>query len=246
MDDLDLRMKKILIVDDEPDLLEIISSEFYLLDSIVFQADSIEKATNILNNNSIDLVISDIRMPHKTGIDLLKFIKNKNPIHPPVILMSGYTDASIQEIFHLGAEGFLAKPFRLEELILTSSRVLKTENLNFDLFKDDKLTEIVLNFNFNLNETIENQSFCLGRGGCSFLIPYQTEIPLNQNEFVFVFHFQDMILKGSGWTRWSEHDSKSNSIKIGLEFHKLDSESHKNIKEYINRNKIIPYIPHLK
>jgi hypothetical protein len=97
-----------------------------------------------------------------------------------------------------------------------------------------------------LSEAIEKQSFSLGRGGCSFLIPYQTEIPLNQNEFVFSFHFQDMILKGSGWNRWSEHDSKSNSIKIGLEFHKLDSESHKNIKDYINRHKMIPYIPHFK
>jgi CheY-like chemotaxis protein len=246
MDDVDLKRKKILIVDDEPDLLEIISSEFDLLDSIVFQADSIEKAIQILKSHSIDVVISDVRLPHKTGIDLLKFIKNKNPIHPPVILMSGYTDASIQEIYNLGAEGFLAKPFRLEELILTTSRLLKTEDLNVDLFQDDKLIEIALNFNFNLIEAIEKKAFSIGRGGCSFLIPYQTEIPLNQNEFVFSIQFQNIILKGSGWARWSEHDSKSNSIKIGLEFHKLDSESHKIIKEYINRHTIIPYIPHLK
>ncbi len=116
MSDVLLQNKTLLIVDDEPDLRGILSSELEYLGAKVYQAENVSAAKFIIDQHHIDLVISDIRMPGGTGIDLLNYIKSKSSDAPPVILITGFADISNKSAIEKGAAALLSKPFLLEDL----------------------------------------------------------------------------------------------------------------------------------
>jgi CheY-like chemotaxis protein len=113
---------KILVVDDEPDLREIISSRFQMEGSHVTLAENGESALKILERNDFDAVISDIRMPGKSGTELLEVLKatqNTSPKKalPAVILISGFCDLAHKDALARGATALLVKPFDLDDMI---------------------------------------------------------------------------------------------------------------------------------
>jgi len=116
--------KSILVVDDEIDLREIIASEFQYLGADVFVASSILVAQDILKDQKIDLVISDIRMPGGSGVELLDFVKKIPNSKTAMILISGFADFSIQEALIKGVDGYISKPFQLDDIISSASKCL--------------------------------------------------------------------------------------------------------------------------
>ncbi len=87
--------KNILIVDDEVDICDII--EFHIsemTDYRSFKAHNIQKAINILKSENIEVVISDVRMPQGSGMELLDYIKNLPPPRPHVIIISALYEKS--------------------------------------------------------------------------------------------------------------------------------------------------------
>jgi two-component system response regulator PilR (NtrC family) len=109
-------LSRILVVDDEESmrkLLEIaLGKEGYRLTL----AESGKKATEIFDKSSYDLVISDIKMPDMSGVDVLRHIKETDP-SVPVIMVTAYASAETAvEALRLGAYDYLTKPFKLEEL----------------------------------------------------------------------------------------------------------------------------------
>jgi DNA-binding NtrC family response regulator len=117
--------KTILIVDDEIDLREIIASEFEYLGAKVYLASNVLVAKEILSQEKIDLVVSDIRMPGGSGIDLLDFVKNQKVLNTSVILISGFADISIDEALGKGVDGYISKPFQLDEIIETALKCIQ-------------------------------------------------------------------------------------------------------------------------
>ena len=109
--------KKILVVDDELDLREIISEDLELLGAEVFNAENGRSAFDLAKLVHPDLILSDVRMPGGDGIELLSRIKDlpQNP-SPYVFLITGFADMSPEEATSLGAQGMLAKPFNLKQL----------------------------------------------------------------------------------------------------------------------------------
>ena len=90
----------------------------------VFNAFSFKEATSILNNEKIDLVLTDVRLPDSDGIEILKFIKNVNPTIQ-VILMTGYTDIKTAvNVMKIGAYDYVAKPINSEEILHTINKAL--------------------------------------------------------------------------------------------------------------------------
>ena len=106
------REKVILIVDDEEDILELLSVILHDEGLRVLAASNGVEALGILAEEKIDLVISDVRMPQMNGIELLTELKNKGP-HPPVVFISGYSDISEEEAYALGVARFIFKPFEV-------------------------------------------------------------------------------------------------------------------------------------
>jgi len=114
----------LLLVDDEQNLLElyheILSGKGYK----VFSANSPELAIEILNNESIDLVISDIVMPNINGYELIEIIKEKHP-HIKVQLMSGFTEDAMIENKNLELhEQIIIKPFEQNTLLKRLREIL--------------------------------------------------------------------------------------------------------------------------
>ena len=106
----------ILLVDDEPNIIEIL--EIMLRDEgmEVQKASSAREALDLLRRNPVDAVISDIRMPDMSGVDLLKEARQLSP-DTVFILMTAFasTETAIDALQH-GAYDYLTKPFKMEEL----------------------------------------------------------------------------------------------------------------------------------
>ncbi|HQO08792.1 MAG TPA: response regulator [Clostridiales bacterium] len=109
--------KKILVVDDEAIMRDLLTDYFEMMDYAVASAKDGSVAWEMLNGyqeNGFDLVITDINMPNMGGIELSRLIKSKYP-DLPIILMTGYGIEKVKQDVEK-AEGFLAKPFELNVL----------------------------------------------------------------------------------------------------------------------------------
>jgi two-component system NtrC family response regulator len=110
-------MEKILIVDDEKNYPMIISELLQEEGYTSLTASSGMEALDILNNEVIDLILTDVKMPGMSGIQLLEKIKGINP-DLPVIIMTAYGSVEkAVEAMHKGAYTFILKPFENQALI---------------------------------------------------------------------------------------------------------------------------------
>jgi DNA-binding NtrC family response regulator len=117
-------MAKILIVDDEIDICEMMSFTFDSQGFETFVAHDAAQAFEIVKVKDPDLVVSDIRMPKGGGMKLLEDIKKHNPKKPKVFLITGYSDKTRDEALAAGAEDVFAKPIKLQDLIDRVTKVL--------------------------------------------------------------------------------------------------------------------------
>lgn len=119
----------ILVVDDDPYVLESISSLLKAFSYPVITCGSAEDAVSILNMHEIDVVLSDIKMPRVTGVELLVKIHAMDP-QMPVILMTAYADLDTAvDALKQGAFDFITKPYNPEYLIHTIEKAIKYAEL---------------------------------------------------------------------------------------------------------------------
>ncbi|MDX9730336.1 MAG: response regulator [Bdellovibrionales bacterium] len=108
---------KILIVDDEEDLREILFDDFTLLGATVYTASNGREAYDIALKEGPDVILSDVRMPGGDGVELLKRIRGVYETTPPhVFLLTGFSDLKPDEAETLGSQGLVPKPFSLSLL----------------------------------------------------------------------------------------------------------------------------------
>lgn len=117
------KSKRVLIVDDDYYFREILQQSVEAFGFEVLIASDVTFAQKTIEALLPDLIITDIRMPGESGLNLLKWVK-KNHSEIPVVMMTGFTDAANAIAAHQeGAVGFLPKPFRLEEVEYFLSRL---------------------------------------------------------------------------------------------------------------------------
>ena len=109
---------RMLIVDDEPEIAEVMSLRFERAGFETQYACSCMEALEAFEDDDTDfqIVLSDIRMPEMTGVDLLKELKASSKAMPPVVLMTGFTDVPEEVAFELGAKAIVKKPIDFDEL----------------------------------------------------------------------------------------------------------------------------------
>lgn len=107
---------KILIVDDNQDIRELIRTILQADGFHTFAASSAHEALGILNSNAIALVLLDVMLPGTSGLELLTIIRtgaNKNLHEIPVIMITARTSIEdVDEAITLGATSYIIKPFR--------------------------------------------------------------------------------------------------------------------------------------
>ncbi len=117
-------MARILIIDDEPAMVDVISTVCRDLGHQVFPFNSAEKAIEALPGCMPQAVIADIKMQHLTGFDVLKACNDLSP-RPTVIMVTGYASVETAvEAMKLGAYDYVTKPFKIDEFQLTIQRAL--------------------------------------------------------------------------------------------------------------------------
>jgi YesN/AraC family two-component response regulator len=120
---------KILLVDDDPLILQSISSALEQEEYHVTTADNGEEAIELINKNHFDLVLTDLVMDNVDGMAVLKEAKEKNP-DGIVIILTGYGDLiSAIEALRLDADDYLLKPCETEELTFRISSSLEKMEL---------------------------------------------------------------------------------------------------------------------
>ncbi|MCP4685689.1 MAG: response regulator, partial [bacterium] len=113
-----------LLVDDEPAILELLESFLALERYIPLTATTAEEAMEILEKNTVDIIVTDIMLPGMSGIELLSKVKESYS-HIPVILITGFSGRyTPRDAISMGADGYFAKPFHNIELIYTLRRAL--------------------------------------------------------------------------------------------------------------------------
>jgi putative two-component system response regulator len=120
---------RILVVDDEPLVSEVIINCLATERYECHAAHSTDKALELLEQNNYSLVVSDVNMPGKTGIELLSIVKKRFP-DVAVIMVTAVDDrkTAIQSL-HLGAYGYVIKPFDLNEIVISVVNALERRRL---------------------------------------------------------------------------------------------------------------------
>ena len=115
---------KILVVEDDTAIRGLIHMYLEKSGFESFAANSAEEAIDILEDQIIGIVLTDIQLPGLNGLELTKIIRRK--YHSDVIIMTGYSlDYTIEEAMARGASDLIIKPVRLEDLLLRINVVLK-------------------------------------------------------------------------------------------------------------------------
>lgn len=119
-------MKSILIVEDDITYSMILKTWLTKKGFQVQSASSIARAQKMVESDTIDLILSDLRLPDRDGIDLLKWMREQGRL-TPLIIMTGYADIqSAVQAMKLGAQDYVAKPVNPDELLKKMEEALKT------------------------------------------------------------------------------------------------------------------------
>jgi len=121
---------KILVVDDEQEVLDLFRDIFLKQDYEIECALSGKSTLEMIDKNRPDVVLLDIKMPEMDGIQTLEEIKKKDPSIEVVMLTAyGYNDKLINESIQKGASGYISKNLPLRQIVNTFNTLLKSISL---------------------------------------------------------------------------------------------------------------------
>ena len=130
----------ILIVDDEKNIRDGLAEAFQMEGYKALTAGDGQTAMKMLEENYIDLVITDLKMPHISGMELLQYVKQNWP-NVPVIIITAHGDiADAVKAMQQGALEFITKPLNLEHLLKLTKNALEMRQLSI---KNEELREEV-------------------------------------------------------------------------------------------------------
>ena len=115
----------ILVVDDAVDTLEVVRRNLTDRGYQVYTAPDVSEALSLLETTDIDLVITDLKMPRISGLDLVRHVR-ENYRNTEIMMMTGYASVTgAVEAMKTGAEEYLVKPFTEDELLAAVRRSLE-------------------------------------------------------------------------------------------------------------------------
>jgi two-component system response regulator PilR (NtrC family) len=122
-------MEKILIIDDEKSILDLLSVVFEKEGYHVETSLAATRAVDLMGHKDFDLIISDIKMPKMNGMELLKYVRENRPDIPVVMITAYGTIKQAVEALKAGAMDYVVKPFDVEELKIIVAQGLEKKRL---------------------------------------------------------------------------------------------------------------------
>ncbi len=134
--------KKILIVDDEPGIVNLLSMRLKAKGYEVFEAFDGLQCVKIAEEEVPDLILLDIKMPHMSGIKAFeKLIQMDITKNIPVVFMTAYPKLEVKnQVAFMGAKGFISKPFISKDLELIIECLIYNHDISSDCQNIDQHT----------------------------------------------------------------------------------------------------------
>ena len=147
---------RILIIEDNSRVSSLLKRGLESQDYQVYISEDAEDAVVLLNKLTFDLAITDIMLPKMNGIDLCKFIKQKYPDLPVIMLTALGTIDEKVEGFDAGADDYMVKPFEIRELFVRIKAILqRSSNKTKETYLND-LEYHDLKINKKINRVFRN------------------------------------------------------------------------------------------
>lgn len=125
----------ILIVDDSIEMLEVLRRHLHSMNFTTFQCTNVNDAIDILNQTTIDLLITDLQMPGINGMELIKYTSQHFPAIPKLVITGHPSVSNAVEAVRSGAIDYLVKPFTKEELASRINLFIKRDTSSKKLKK---------------------------------------------------------------------------------------------------------------
>ncbi len=122
-------MSKILVVDDEPKSVKLLRLRLEEMGHILSSAGTFTEAKHKLSGELFDLLITDVRLPDGSGIDLVSFAKKQSSVMPVIVITAYGTIQDAVSAMQAGAADFVQKPFELEAMALLVDRALDSARI---------------------------------------------------------------------------------------------------------------------
>ncbi|MGF1491294.1 MAG: response regulator [Microcoleaceae cyanobacterium] len=138
------RKSKVLAVDDDPAVLQVLNQLLSSLDLEVTVLEDTRQFWEVLESTGPDLLILDVEMPHFSGIDLCRIVRQDRTWNAlPILFLSARRDAeTIQQLYQAGADDYISKPFAEGELVTRIFNRLERIQLLRNLAETDQLTGV--------------------------------------------------------------------------------------------------------
>ena len=237
---MELKDATVLVVDDEPMLLDIFSEWLQEEGCRVITAGDGAAALQILRKQHTDVIVSDVRMPVMDGVLLLKNLTAQHgTLHrnwpPKMIFISGFADLEPREAYNLGVEAMLQKPI---ERVLFVSTVRRSLRRHETWSKPATPGGVPLHLALPcVPAAIEQGRIAFGRGG--FCLRCSLPIRKGPVRFDLEFEGEKVSFAGHGLIGWSEPDEGL----LGVEISNLDEPCREWAIDLINANAGSSYIP---
>ena len=157
-------MKKILVIDDEEDIVDLISYNLKKEGFSIIKAYDGEAALRLVKLQKPDLLILDLMLPRMSGIDVCKTIRsNPDSANLPIIMVTAKGD-EIDKIIGLeiGADDYITKPFSIKELVARVRAVLRRQRSEYKQHIDAEFSYRGLKINYAAYEvTVEEKKIIL-------------------------------------------------------------------------------------
>ena len=128
--------KRVMIVDDDPSLLEVLDARLSAAGFTVFKASSGAEALKILKKQTIDLLVSDMKMPNMSGMELFEKVCETHPFLPVIFLTAYGTVPDAVDAIKAGAVDYLTKPFEGKDLVRRIKDLLQEIDTPEETFAD--------------------------------------------------------------------------------------------------------------
>jgi len=106
----------VMVVDDEVSLRKVLVRNLKLIGYKTYEAGNGNEALEVLDNNHVDLIITDVRMPEADGVFLLEKVMERESFKPQIVLVTGCAEITREEATKKGALDLLDKPINLDVL----------------------------------------------------------------------------------------------------------------------------------
>ncbi len=148
---------KILLLEDDLILNEIIEEFLQSLDYEVTIAYDGTKATELIYDNNFDLLILDVNVPNINGFEFLKSLRDEHITTPAIFITSLDTIEDVEEGFNSGCDDYLKKPFELKELELRINNIKRLLHLEEDEITIDENIKFNIKLNYIIYDSIKTK-----------------------------------------------------------------------------------------